>query len=277
MTRSDLHEILIEAAENVGVHIHLGLSWKSFEQETDTVTVTYTDGSTGTYDLVVAADGIRSGVRRHLFGRRFDPVDTGYACWRMAVLRPKHLTHSEYFNGETVKATVIHLSQDLMYLLVVEQVRPGEEPDRGRMPEQLRNRLTGFGGLIGEIRDSIDADSDIHWAPLQEVQLPAPWYRGRIVISGDAAHAVLPHLAQGAGMAMEDALVLADELDKHPAVPTALEAFMARREPRVKFVLDHAHQILLNEMESDLARNAEFAAGLGAPQSEITRVLSAPA
>jgi hypothetical protein len=44
--------------------------------------------------------------------------------------------------------------------------------------------------------------------------LPAPWYQGRIILTGDAAHAVTPHLAQGAGMVMEDALVLADELDK---------------------------------------------------------------
>jgi hypothetical protein len=90
-------------------------------------------------------------------------------------------------------------------------------------------------------------------------------------------HAVTPHLAQGAGMAMEDALVLADELDKNSSVPEALAAFMTRRMPRVQFVLSHAHEILMNEMESNAAKKAEFAAGLGARQAEITRVLSDPA
>jgi 2-polyprenyl-6-methoxyphenol hydroxylase-like FAD-dependent oxidoreductase len=163
---------LIEAAERASAHIHLGLSWASFDQHDDSVDVTYTDGTSGTYDLVIAADGIRSMVGRHLFGTGFDPVDTGDAGWRMAVPRPPALTHSEYWNGRSVKATVIHLSRDLMYLLVVEPVEPGVSPDRDRMPEQLHDRLGGFGGLIGEIRDSIDQSSDIHWAPLQEVVLP---------------------------------------------------------------------------------------------------------
>jgi 2-polyprenyl-6-methoxyphenol hydroxylase-like FAD-dependent oxidoreductase len=277
MTRSDLHDILTEAVIKAGVHLHLGLSWQSFDQHDDVVDVTFSDGTARSYDLVVAADGIRSSVRRHLFGDRFEPQDTGYACWRMAVPRPPELTHSEYWNGPAVKATVIHLNQDLMYLLVVERAEPGTAPDRSRMPEQLRERLSGFGGLIGQVRDSISESSEIHWAHLQEVVLPAPWYDGRIVVTGDAAHAVTPHLAQGAGMAMEDALVLAHELEKNVSVPEALASFMTRRLPRVQFVLSHAHEILLNEMESDAAKKAEFAAGLGARQAEITRVLATPA
>ena len=147
-----------------------------------------------TYNPVIASDGIRSSVRQHLFGDQFAPRDTGYACWRMAVPRPPDLTQSEYWNRPAVIATVIHPNQDLMYLLVVERVEPGSTPDRSRMPEQLRECLTGFGGLIGAIRDSISESSDIHWAPLQEVVLPAPRYEGRIVLTGDAAHAVTPHL-----------------------------------------------------------------------------------
>jgi 2-polyprenyl-6-methoxyphenol hydroxylase-like FAD-dependent oxidoreductase len=277
MTRSDLHDILTEAAVKAGARIHLGLSWKSFYQHDDVVEARFSDGTAGTYDLVVASDGIRSSVRRHLFGDQFEPRDTGYACWRMAVPRQPELTHSEYWNGPMVKATVIHLNRDLMYLLVVDRTEPGSAPDRNRMPEQLRERLSGFGGLIGQIRDSISESSEIHWAPLQEVVLPAPWYDGRIVLTGDAAHAVTPHLAQGAGMAMEDALVLADELGKNSSVPESLASYMTRRLPRVQFVLSHAHEILMNEMESDTVKKAEFAAGLGARQADITRVLAAPA
>jgi 2-polyprenyl-6-methoxyphenol hydroxylase-like FAD-dependent oxidoreductase len=89
--------------------------------------------------------------------------------------------------------------------------------------------------------------------------------------------ALTPHLAQGAGMAMEVALVLADELDRHRTVPDALAAFMTRRLPRVQFVLNHAHEILMNEMESDAAKKSDFAAKLGARQAEISRVLTHPA
>ena len=75
---------------------------------------------------------------------------------------------------------------------------------------------------------------------------------------------------------MEDALVLADELGKNSTVPATFAAFMARRLPRVQFVLSQAHEILLNEMESDAAKKAVFAAGLGPRQAGITRVLSQP-
>jgi 2-polyprenyl-6-methoxyphenol hydroxylase-like FAD-dependent oxidoreductase len=136
------------------------------------------------------------------------------------------------------------VDQDLMYLLVVERV---------------------------------SESSDIHRAPLQEVVLPAPWYEGSIVLTGDAADAVTPHLRRAPRMAMEDALVLADELGKDSTVLEALAAFMARRLPRVQFVLNQTHEILLNEMESEAAKKGAFAAGLGPRQAEITRVLSTPA
>jgi 2-polyprenyl-6-methoxyphenol hydroxylase-like FAD-dependent oxidoreductase len=277
MTRADLHDILITAAEKAGARIRLGTSWSALEETGDGVAVTLTDGSVENFDIVVAADGIRSATRRHLFGAEHEPVDTGYACWRMAVARPPQVTHSEYRNGANAKATLINLNQDLMYLLVVEPHPAGTSPDREDMPALLRDRLAGFGGLIGDVRETIGTDSEIHWAPLQEVFLPSPWYRGRVLLIGDAAHAVAPHLAQGAGMAMEDALVLADELDAHSAVPDALVAFMERRLQRVQFVQNHAHAILLNEMESDAGKKAAFAERLGARQAEIARVLATPA
>lgn len=277
MTRADLHEILTTAAEKAGATIRLGTSWTGIEQHDDGVDVTFNNGSTETYELVVAADGIRSAMRRELFGADIVPVDTGYACWRMSVPKPPELTHSEYWNGDTTKATVIHLSADQMYLFLVEKVVVGSAPDRSSYADELRRRLAGFGGLIGEIRDNIGPATEIHWAPLQEVFLPAPWYRGRVLLIGDAAHAVAPHLAQGAGMAMEDALVLADELGRTDSVPAALAAFMDRRFERVKFVQDHAHAILMNEMESDGEKKAEFARNLGSRQEHITSVLATPA
>ena len=76
---------------------------------------------------------------------------------------------------------------------------------------------------------------------------------------------------------MEDALVLADELGRNSTVPATFAAFMARRLPRVQFVFNQAHKIRLNEMESDAAKKAVFAAGLGPRQAEIAPVLSDPA
>ena len=78
--------------------------------------------------------------------------------------------------------------------------------------ELLRERLEEFEGTIGEIRDGMPADSEVVYSPLSEVLLPTPWHKGRVVLGGDAAHACVPHLNQGAAMAIEDAATLADEL-----------------------------------------------------------------
>ena len=275
MTRADLHAILTKAVIDLGVKLRLGTTWTDFTDGPDGVTVDLTDGSSNRYDLVVGADGIRSKLRSRLFPGH-DPVETGYACWRLAVPRRPDMVLSEYWNSGTAKATVLHLNDDTMYLLVVEAGSWSAVPDRSTMAQALVERLAPMGGLIAYVRDTITARSDIHWAALEEVFLPGSWYRGHVVLIGDAAHAVTPHLAQGAGMAMEDAIVLAESVDGTD-VPQGLEAFMARRYERVKYVQDQAHAILVNEMEPDPEVKAAFAATLGARQQEITARLSVPA
>jgi len=277
MPRADLHRILSEAADAAGAHVRFSTRWTGFEQKADGVEVALSDGSTDSYDIVVAADGLRSSMRQALFGDGHDPIHTGFGAWRVAVPKPPDRVFSEYWQGAQGKATIIHLNDDLMYLLFVDRPEAGWTFDPSRAVEDLRDRLEGFTGIIGEIRDSELAREDIHWGPLEEVVLEPSWFAGRIVLIGDAAHAVTPHLAQGAGLAMEDALVLADELDRNGSVPTALTAFMQRRYPRVKFVQDHAHEILVNEMQTDEALKVKFAEGLGARQAEIARTLTSPA
>jgi 2-polyprenyl-6-methoxyphenol hydroxylase-like FAD-dependent oxidoreductase len=77
--------------------------------------------------------------------------------------------------------------------------------------------------------------------------LPKPWYEGRVVLIGDAAHATTPHLASGAGMALEDGIVLADEISKTGDVDAALARFMDRRFERGKLVVENS--LRLGELE----------------------------
>lgn len=275
MTRADLHAILTKAVTGLGVKLRLGTTWTDVADEPDGVTVELSDGSSSRYDLVVGADGIRSQLRARLFPGN-DPVETGYACWRLAVPRRPDMVLSEYWTSGAAKATVLHLNEQTMYLLVVEAGSWSRMPERSAMARMLVERLEPMGGLVGYVRDTVTADSDIHWAALEEVFLPDPWFKGHVVLIGDAAHAVTPHLAQGAGMAMEDTIVLAESLDG-TTVPDGLKAFMARRYERVKYVQDQAHAILVNEMEPDPQVKAAFAASLGARQQEITARLSVPA
>lgn len=199
MTRADLHAILTRAVGDLGVRIRLGTTWREIAEGTDGVTVEFSDGSRQAYDLMVGADGIRSQLRSELFGTGHAPVETGYVCWRMAVPRRPDMVLSEYWNVGDAKATVLHLNDDVMYLLVVEPGSMSQMPGRSEKARLLKEKLAPFGGLIAYVRDTIRPESEIHVAVLEEVFLPAPWYKGHVVLIGDAAHAVTPHLAQGRG------------------------------------------------------------------------------
>jgi 2-polyprenyl-6-methoxyphenol hydroxylase-like FAD-dependent oxidoreductase len=80
----------------------------------------------------------------------------------------------------------------------------------------------------------------VHCAAIEEVALGS-WVRGRVLLIGDAAHATSPNMAEGVAMALEDALVLAECLQRSDVVPTALSAFEARRRPRTDWVRAQTH------------------------------------
>jgi 2-polyprenyl-6-methoxyphenol hydroxylase-like FAD-dependent oxidoreductase len=147
-----------------------------------------------------------------------------------------------------------------MYLLLVTEEPAGVHYAKEEMVGLLRERLEEFEGTIGTIRDGLPDDAEVVYSPLSEVLLPAPWHKGRVVLGGDAAHACVPHLNQGAAMAIEDAATLADELVAGDDVEAALAAYSARRFPRVKFaqkasrdVLEVEQQIRGGSLEETLA------------------------
>jgi len=117
------------------------------------------------------------------------------------------------FVGTNGKAGFVPLAPDLMYVLLIENV---EEDHIGVSADGLaatmRERLAEFGGPVAEVRDRyITDDAAVVYRPVESLLVPSPWYRGRVAIIGDAAHATSPHVGQGAAMAIEDAIVLVEE------------------------------------------------------------------
>jgi 2-polyprenyl-6-methoxyphenol hydroxylase-like FAD-dependent oxidoreductase len=259
LSRTALQQILSGAVVRAGVRVRYAMSVADFAQDAKGIDVTFTDGTEGRYDLVLAFDGIKSPMRRRLFGAAADPIFTGYSVWRLTVPRTADVTCSTLFQGPGTKAGVIPLSQDSMYLLHVtpEPGNPRHDPDH--FDTLLRKRLDGFGGLPGELRDAIDSPTGIVYSPLSEVFLPLPWFERRVGVLGDGAHACTPHLTQGAAMALEDGVVLAEMLDSPAPLEQTLEAFQQRRFPRVQFVQNASRAILEAEMQVNASNLAEVA------------------
>lgn len=254
ISRLALHHVLSDTAAALGARIRLGLAVLSLEQDGEGVDVRFTDGSQGRYDLVVGADGLYSQIRGLLFGDRYQPRFTGQAVWRHNFPRAPHIDHLANFQSAAGNAGLVPLAGDLMYLFLTshEPDNPWMEPST--LAEQMRARLAGFGGLIGELREQIQDSAQVVYKPMEVVFVDEPWYQGRVLLIGDAAHATTPHLGQGAGMAIEDAVVLGEELSRGGSLADQLQRFMARRFERCKFISEQS--ILAGDKE--IARDHGF-------------------
>ena len=107
------------------------------------------------------------------------------------------------------------------------------------MATELKRLLEPYGGLSAKIRDEyINDPEDVVLRPEEAMIAPAPWHRGRIVLMGDAVHAITPHLGQGAAQAIEDGVVLADCLAKHDTLQAAFVEYTERRYERCKLIVE---------------------------------------
>jgi 2-polyprenyl-6-methoxyphenol hydroxylase-like FAD-dependent oxidoreductase len=254
--RPVLHRILADRVRAAGTHVRLGVTVDALLPEGDGVIASFTDGVRKRYDLVVASDGIYSNVRTMAFPDAPAPAFTGQGCWRIMTARPPEQDWScIYYAG--IKAGLSPVGEEAMYCYSLQQLPENTRYDPADYPRLVRDHLKPFGGPIGAVRDAIGPETTIVYRPLEKMLLDAPWYTGRTLLIGDAVHATTPHLASGAGMAVEDACVLVDELEKAPDVDAALAAFMERRFDRCRIVVENS--VRMGELEMAAAPDREQA------------------
>ncbi len=236
--------LLADMAEQAGTRIRLSTTVAAIEQHDDGVDVELTDGTRGTWDLVVGADGLHSKVRELAFPDAAEPFFTGQTVWRAVVPRPTGLSSDMgMYYGPRNKAGANPVSADEMYVFVVENTPELTRPPREQWPDLIQAQLTEYGGLIGWARERMTDPARIDRRPLHAILVAAPWHRGRVLLIGDAAHSTTPHLAMGAGIAIEDAVVLAEVLESRDRLDPALEEFMARRFERCRLVVENSLQL----------------------------------
>jgi 2-polyprenyl-6-methoxyphenol hydroxylase-like FAD-dependent oxidoreductase len=243
--RPDLHTVLATAAADNAVRIRTGCTVASLAHHDHGVTVTFADGSTGEFDLVVGADGLWSQVRQLAFSRRRTaPEFTHQVVWR--VMLPRHANVGErmmVFYGPTNKIGFSPMPPDEMYVFVVQTVPTRLRPLREELPALLAEQLSPYSGWLADIRPLIDP-ARIDYRPIDVILVPNPWYAGRVLLIGDAAHATTPHLASGATIAIEDAAVLTEMIAERPTdVGDLLARFMQRRFERCRMVVENGVQL----------------------------------
>jgi 2-polyprenyl-6-methoxyphenol hydroxylase-like FAD-dependent oxidoreductase len=245
LTRPKLHEILTSRTLESGADVRTGVTFSEVATADDHVEVTFTDSERRQYDLVVGADGLYSKVREVLFGSEPRPRFTGQVCWRYNLPRVEGLEEIWMWFGPDGSAGFVPLGEDLMYILTIETPIPDWRAaiDREGASAVYRRRLASFAGPVATVREQIVEDDAVVVRPIENIIVPAPWHRGRIVLVGDAAHGATPHCGQGAAQAIEDGIVLAEELAKDLPVTEALEAFTARRYQRCRAIVEGSERV----------------------------------
>ncbi|WP_329608571.1 FAD-dependent monooxygenase, partial [Pseudomonas gessardii] len=133
----------------------------------------------------------------------------------------------------------VPISETLMYLFVATPEPGNPKHPTDQLHTLLKERLAEYGGIVKQLSEQIVDANDVVYRPMEVVMLPEPWHKGRVVLIGDAAHSSTPHLAEGAGMAIEDSVLLAEVLATNGQnVELALTMFEQRRAPRAKLVYD---------------------------------------
>lgn len=239
--RPELINILREAVDPAS--IRMGTTVENIEQAGGEVNVTFSDGTEESFDLVVGCDGVRSKTRSMVFGHV--PLSysgmTGWSFW--------------------VKSGIMKTAQIAEYWGTGKFL--GIWPTRGRLsvftsirspqgvPDPVENRLIrieeqfkGFGGVVPDILAGLDDPKEIFHNDYNDLRMDQ-WYKGRVVLVGDAAHAVLPTAGGGVSMAIESSAVLADELTRADSqyIGYALEGYVSRRRTRVNKIQDQSRMM----------------------------------
>lgn len=234
--RADLLAVLADAAVEAGVRIELGAPVARVVAEGAGVRLHTDAGATYRAEILIAADGVRSGIRRTEFGgagARF----TGHVAWRGLVAAERLAA------GPFAQATCVTMGPGrhlvtyplrggrLINFVAVEE-RAQEMPEAWQAaadPAELRAAFAGWNDGVTALLAAVE--QTYLWG-LYDHEPLADWARGRIALIGDACHPMLPFLAQGASMALEDAWVLAAMLDRAETLERGLTDYAAQRRPR---------------------------------------------
>ena len=232
IAHSRLQDVLVAGASPVTCR--LGTSITAIDEGDHQVSVRFTDGSTGAYDLVVGADGIRSTVRDLTFGQ-IEPTFAGQVSWRsVAPISLPGPPSVQFWLGDGCFFGLCSVGDAHTYGFANVTHERQHDPVEGRL-SRLRERFGDFGDTVQEYLARLDRDDQVHCSSIEWVDHQR-WHTGHVVLIGDAAHATSPMMGQGGSLAMEDAWVLASLLSTEPTLAVALSAYTERRSPRVTWV-----------------------------------------
>ncbi len=253
--RPVLLSIMADKAKSLGVEIRRGVTAATIEEGDDDVTVTFSDGESRRYDFVVGADGIGSRTRTELFPEAPKPIYAGQMSIRWMAPGPA-IQPEGWYVSPVGRMGFYYLPQGMVYVASVIDEAVWTRKTDSEVFTLFSDLLESYTApAIVELRERLSSDHEIICRPFEWVFLPDTWHKGRTILIGDAAHATTAHMGMGGGMALEDAVVLAQCVASGATVMAAFRAFMDRRLARARIVVETS--VALSQLEQSKAPPSE--------------------
>lgn len=233
VARTDLQEMLLTAfgPENV----HLSMKCIAVEQTAETATAVFEDGTRVTGDLIVAADGIRSIVRKYILGEALSLRYAGYVNWNGLVPATPALCEADnwvLYVGEGKRASMMPVGGDRFYYFFGVPIPIGSQTEPEHRCKELADYFSGWPEPVQTLIQTLDPAAS-NRLEISDIDPPKRLVKGRVALVGDAAHATTPTLGQGGCQAMEDAFVLTQFLvTTNISIGDALERYEQARKER---------------------------------------------
>ena len=271
--RADLIEALFNAAKEAGIQILFNKKITAHEETPETVFVKIQSSKDISADLLIGADGISSTIRSTLQPTSMANF-TGQIAWRGLVPTERLKTHPpegvSVWVGPGKHFVAYRLRQgSLMNFIAVEE-RTAWTEENWMLEGDINTLTTAFSAWDSPIQDILEACTETYLWGLFNRPAPKTWHSCRTVLIGDACHPILPFMAQGAAMAIEDAYVLATSLENKTCIEAGLNLFQKKRQKRVKNLYDISRRNASLYHASGIkafARNAIFAGARMFPQA----------
>jgi 2-polyprenyl-6-methoxyphenol hydroxylase-like FAD-dependent oxidoreductase len=238
--------------EAAGECVRMGVACTGYDQDPDGVTVRLSDGSTERADLLIGADGLRSAVRERLRrGHDLPPRYAGYTAWQAITELPgEDVARSGTFNNlwgrGGLRFLYCRLNPREVYwdAITCDHVSGAFDTVRRSGRDLLAEAYRDWPDPVPQI---IASTAEAAVLPVEIVDRPpgraGAWGHGRVILVGDAAHPMTLNLSQGAGQAIEDAVVLSQRLAEAGDVPAALERFERERAGRTAAMVRTSYNI----------------------------------
>lgn len=237
--RAVLHQILLNAMQ-AGT-LHCGKAFASLEQDKNSVHVNFEDGTSAQAHVLLAFDGIHSAVRQYLLPNvklRY----SGYTCWRAVI---NYVPEAGQYRaleswGRGRRFGIVPLDNGKLYWFATANARENDAVMRRMGAEDLKSYFSDFHHPVEEIL-GLTRDEEVIWNDIVDFKPIHRYTFGQVALAGDAAHATTPNMGQGAGMAIEDAAVLARLLSERGSV--VLKEYEQLRMKRTQAIVRKSYQL----------------------------------